>query len=70
MCLIKNILAVSFERVSGAYWAHSESERMEISRSEFLVMQKGIAERGSYQINRPAFDNRALAAILADVYAA
>lgn len=64
------IKAVSFDHVSFTHWAHHETGRIEITSGEFKTMRQRIVKKGFYEIKPGKFDDRALAAILADVYGA
>lgn len=64
------IKAVSFDRVSFQHWAHHDAGRIEVTAEEFETMRQAIAADGSYLITPAVFDDRALAALLADVYGA
>lgn len=67
---IINILAVSFERVSGKYWAHHAEGRFTITESEYKEMKAVIKTTGKFEIVKRggvAYDARELAEILAVV---
>lgn len=62
------VKAVSFDRVSFTHWAHHDAGRIEITSQEFETMRRSIAKKSFYEIKPGKFDDRALAAILAEVY--
>lgn len=64
------IKAVSFDRVSFQHWAHHDNGRIEITSEEFATMNEAIDKAGFFEIAPATFDDRALTAILADVYGA
>mgnify|MGYP007092276452 CR=1 FL=1 len=62
------IKAVSFERISFHHWAHHDTGRIQVTAEEFETMRQAIVKHGQYEIKPGKFDDRALAAILAEVY--
>ena len=58
------INAVSFERISGKYWAHHSAGRFTLTKAEHDEMKAEIIKSGKFEIvKRP--DARSLAEILA-----
>lgn len=62
------ITAVSFERVQGVHIAHHACGCIEITPVEYEEMKIQILEVGFYEVAPVLWDDRALSAILDDVF--
>lgn len=52
------IKMVSFERVSGKYWAHHSAGRFTLTKAEHDEIKAGIIKSGKFEIIKPRIEIR------------